>query len=134
MPEWVRELAGAVRSDLETNRSSPDTSGEDFWGYSLKRRWTVEGAGLVNDGNSHSFTSVDLDIWCGFYPGRPEREHRYNIYAHSAGRSDRKTAQWGGTRSWPDPALPERIRELIDAQYEELAGIAAVSTAQRNSA
>lgn len=133
MPEWVRELARVVRADLDNNRASLNTGSADYWGYGLDRRWSIADATPVSDRRGHGFAPVDLDISWSFYPDRPEREHRYSIYAHSADRSSRSTAQWGGTRAWHDPDLPEWIRELADAQYEELAAAAQTSTAERKS-
>ncbi|MET4143950.1 hypothetical protein [Arthrobacter sp. UYCo732] len=134
MPEWVRELAKEVRADLDTNRTTPDTGTADFWGYGLDRRWILEEAAPVADRQGRAFVPVDLDISWNYYPDRPERDHRYSIYAHSAGRSDRSTAQWGGTRAWHDTYLPGWIRDLADAQYEELAATAKASTEVRNAA
>ncbi|ACL42301.1 hypothetical protein Achl_4350 (plasmid) [Pseudarthrobacter chlorophenolicus A6] len=134
MPQWVRELADVVRADLHNNKTSADTGASDFWGYGLSRRWTIEDGSPVGDRRGRPFTPVDLDIWWSFYPDRPERDHRYNVYSHSAGRSDRSTAQWGGTRLRHDPDLPEWVGDLVDAQHEELAAYAMASTAERNAA
>lgn len=138
MPEWVRGLARVVRADLEANRPSLDTGAEDFWGYSLHRYWSVEGAAPVSDWRGRSFVPADLDISWNFYPGRPESDHRYNAYAHSAGYGDRgrerDTGQWGGTAARHDRDLPGWIRELVDAQYEELAANGRASTAEREAA
>lgn len=121
MPGWVQDLAKVVRTDLDSNRTSSDTgSTADFWAYGLDRRWDVEDAGTVADWRRSPFVPVDLDISWTYYPGRPKREHRYSIYAHSAGRSDRSTAQWGGNPTRHDPDLPAWIRELADAQYADL--------------
>ncbi|QOD05967.1 hypothetical protein IDT60_20575 (plasmid) [Pseudarthrobacter sp. BIM B-2242] len=138
MPEWVRDLAKVVRADLVANKTSPDTGAEDFWGYSLHRYWDVEDAGTVSDWRGPGFIPADLDISWSFYPGRPERDHRYGVYAHSAGRGDRgrirDTGQWGGTRTRHDPDLPGWIRDLVDALYEELAATAKASTTERDAA
>lgn len=133
MPPWVRDLAKIVRNDLDNNRTSPNTGGTDFWGYGLQRRWTVEDAAPVADRRGRPFIPVDLDIWWSFYPDRPERDHRYNVYTHSTDRSDRTTAQWGGIRTRHDPDLPEWVRNLVDAQYEELVATAKASMAEREA-
>lgn len=88
----------------------------------------------VADWRGSPFVPVAVDISWSFYPDRPASQHRYSIYAHSAGRSDRSTAQWGGNPARHDPDLPAWIRELADAQYEELAATANASTAERTSA
>lgn len=138
MPEWVRELAGVVRTDLQANRASLETGTEDVWGYGLHRYWNVEGAGTVSDCRGRSFIPADLDISWNFYPDRPERDHRYNVYAHSAGYGDRgrerDTGQWGGTRLRHDRDLPGWVRDLVDTLYEELAAIGTASTTERDAA
>lgn len=137
MPQWVRDLAKVVRQDLKTNRTSPGTGAEDFWGYGLHRYWDVEGADAVSDWRGTSFIPADLDISWDAYPDRPERDHRYSVSAHSAGFGykgrERTTGQWGGTRTSPDRDLPAWIRDLVDAQYEELSAIATDSTQERTA-
>lgn len=135
MPGWVRDLAAVVRADLHANRASAH-DGLDFWGYSCKRRWTVDGAPLVTDRAGIEFIPVDVDIWHSFYPekaSRPDRMHRYTVYARSEGRSrsDYLSVQWGGAAGWHDPAMPDWVRDLVDAQYADLASAGAASTAAR---
>lgn len=135
MPQWVRDLAAVVRADLDANRASPH-AGTDFWGYGSDRRWLLEDAPLVNDGRGIEFIPVELKVWHSFYPDkaeRPDREHRYSAYAYSAGRSDRMSVQWGGTAAWHDRDMPEWVRDLVDAQYEELAATGKASTAEREA-
>lgn len=135
MPQWVRDLAGIVRTDLHANQAS-EHDGTDFWGYGSDRRWSIEDAPLVADRRSIEFIPVELNISHSFYPdpaSRPDRVHRYNVYAYSAGRSDRLSVQWGGTAAWHDPDMPGWVRELVDAQYEDLSATAMASTAEREN-
>lgn len=131
MPEWVQDLARAVRADLNDNRTTIDTCTSDFWGYTLTRRWDVKEALPVADRQGTPFIPADVDIFWSFYPDRPQREHRYSIYAHSTGRSERSTAQWGGHASWQNPDLPAWIRELAEAQYKDLVSYATALEAER---
>lgn len=135
MPQWVRGLAAVVRTDLEANQAAKH-DGTDFWGYGSRRRWTLEDAPLVADRRSIEFIPVELDISHSFYPdpaSRPDRVHRYSVYAYSAGRSDRLSIQWGGTAAWHDPAMPDWVRDLVDAQYVDLAAAGKSSTAEREA-
>jgi hypothetical protein len=136
MPQWVRDLAAIVRADLHANRATQH-AGVDFWGYGSDRRWAIEDGEPVADRRGRSFIPVELDISHSFYPGdgavTADREHRYNVYAYSAGRSDRTSVQWGGTRRWQDPQMPAWVRELVDAQYADLAAAAMASTAEREN-
>jgi hypothetical protein len=135
MPAWVRELAAVVRTDLNANRSSQH-DGTDFWGYGSDRRWDLDDAPLVADRTGIEFIPVEVNISHSFYPDNSpaaDREHRYSVYAYSAGRHDRMSVQWGGTRRWQDPFMPDWARELVDAQYEDLAAAATASTAERES-
>jgi hypothetical protein len=135
MPHWVRDLAAVVRADLRANHAAGH-DGTDFWGYGSSRRWALEDAPLVADRRSIEFIPVELNISHSFYPdeaSRPDRVHRYSVYAYSAGRSDRLSVQWGGTAAWHDPDMPDWVRELVDAQYADLAATAMASTAEREN-
>jgi hypothetical protein len=135
MPQWVRDLAAIVRADLHANRATRHT-GTDFWGYSSARRWALEDAPLVADRRSIEFIPVELNISHSFYPdpaSRPDRVHRYSVYAYSAGRSDRLSVQWGGTADRHDPDMPGWVRDLVDVQYEDLAAAGMASTAEREN-
>ena len=136
MPKWVRDLAAVVRTDLHANHPS-EHAGTDFWGYGSTRRWALEDAPLVAERGSIEFIPVELDISHSFYPGEgaatADRDHRYTVYAHSAGRRDRVTVQWGGTSRWQDPLMPAWVRDLVDAQYADLAAAANASTAAREA-
>jgi hypothetical protein len=137
MPAWVRDLAAVVRADLDANRASQH-DGTDFWSYGNDRRWALDGAPLVADRTGIEFIPVELDIWHSFYPDpatRPDREHRYSVYARSERRrrSDYMSVQWGGTAAWHDPDMPDWVRELVDAQYADLAAAATASTSERES-
>jgi hypothetical protein len=136
MPQWVRDLAAVVRTDLESNRASKH-AGTDFWGYGNHRSWALEDAPLVTDRKGIEFVPVELDVWHSFYPDpatRPDRVHRYSVYAHSAGRSDRMSVQWGGTAARHDPLMPDWVREFVDAQYADLAAAGRASTTERDDA
>lgn len=135
MPAWVRDLAAVVRADLDANRASQH-AGTDFWGYGSDRRWALEDAPLVADRTGIEFIPVELNISHSFYPDpatRPDRVHRYGVYARSQGRrrSDHLSVQWGGSAAWHDPNMPVWVRDLVDAQYEDLAAAAIASTAER---
>lgn len=137
MPQWVRDLAAVVRADLDANRAS-EHEGSDFWGYGNDRLWVLEDAPLVADRSGIEFIPVELDISHSFYPDpatRPDRVHRYNVYARSQGprRSEYLSVQWSGTAVWHDPDMPGWVRELVDAQYEDLAADAMASTVERES-
>lgn len=135
MPAWVRELAAVVRADLDANLAS-EHDGTDFWGYGNDRRWALEDAPLVADRSGIEFIPAELDISHSFYPensSAADRDHRYSVYAYSAGRGDFMSVQWGGTRQWQDRHMPGWVRELVDAQYEDLAAAARASTAEREN-
>ena len=137
MPQWVRDHADTVRADLDANRAT-EHDGQDFWGYGSKRRWDLEDAPLVSDRHGIEFIPVELDIWHSFYPdpaSRPGRVHRYTVYARSRGerRSDHLSVQWGGTAARHDPDMPDWVRELVDAQYADLAAAGTASTAEREA-
>jgi hypothetical protein len=135
MPVWVQELAAGVRTDLAHNHAS-EHDGQDFWGYSNKRVWNLEDAPLVNDGKGIEFIPAELDIWHSFYPDpatRPDRVHRYTVYARSQGRGRGHylSVQWGGTAARHDRDMPDWVGELVDAQYADLAAAGKASTAER---
>ncbi|MBG0738735.1 hypothetical protein IV500_04790 [Paeniglutamicibacter antarcticus] len=131
MPQWVQDMSEVVRTDLADNRMTPSSGTTDIWGYGNDRRWAVEDAAPVTNTRGQETVPAELDISWSFYPDRPEHEHRYSVYAYSAGRGDRTSVQWGGTRSWQGPDLPDWIRDLVDAQYEDLAAAGKSSTAER---
>lgn len=139
MPQWVRDLADTVRADLEANSAS-EHDGQDFWGYGSKSRWDLEDAPLVTDRSGIEFVPVELDIWHSFYPDpatRPDREHRYSVYARSESRrrsSDYLSVQWGGTAERHDQVMSDWVRELVEAQYADLAAAGKASTAEREPA
>ncbi len=137
MPQWVRDLAAVVRADLHANKPSGH-DGTDFWGYGNDRRWALEDAPLVADRSGIEFIPVELDISHSFYPDpatRPDRVHRYNVYARSRGerRSDHLSVQWGGTAARHDPDMPGWVRDLVDTQYADLAAAGTASTAEREN-
>lgn len=142
MPAWIRELSAVVHSDLQANTPSPSTGMEDRWAHSLKRQWTLEDADVIPPSryNKEALVPVDLSIWWSFNVGLGTSEDRYSIYAHSAGRDGRKspekTSQWGSSRAsfaYDLDEMPGWIRELADAQYVELEGVANASTVERES-
>lgn len=137
MPAWVRKLSEVVHTDLLANAASPNTGMEDCWAHTLKRKYTVDGADVIpaSKYNREAFVPIDFDIWWSFNVGLSTHEHRYSVYAHSAGR-DRKTAHWGSSRSsfeYCIDELPVWIRDLADAQYLELKAVATAATAERES-
>lgn len=137
MPQWIRDLADAVRADLDANLASSH-DGADFWGYGSSRSWSLDDAPLVTDRTGIEFIPVELDISHSFYPDpatRPDRVHRYNVYARSQGRrrSDHLSAQWGGTAAWHDPQMPDWVRGLVDAQYADLVAAGTASTVEREN-
>lgn len=121
MPEWVRELADTVHSDLAANRTSPNTGIQDRWSHCLSRRWEVVGADPLPDLRRAdlTFTPGELEIWWNVTAGTPDRENRYNIDALPDSRDRSASAQWSGTRAaYRD--VPAWIADLADSQYDEL--------------
>lgn len=134
LPGWIGELADRVGEDLASDRLGTDPQAADSWHHGLFGQWSVDGADPVHDKHRDvSFVPADLRTAC--WAGQGVSHHLVALTA--ADRSGRR--QWAGTRADladGSPAvadMPDAVRALLAAQYEQVAALAEEAAAVRGA-